>query len=174
MLTIREKNNEEKTELETCIDGYPEYMKEIKGLCNRTIKSAIDELRRFSLFLVRRLGIITSAKLRRRVCSTELLIPAGNAGLTADSLVMAHQVRTISITRLIKLYGLIESQDLQERVCEALRVSLDLFTGCSHPASEKTVGTGDNTRGEPMADSTGEVAAGDPRYLNLEIPKTDS
>ncbi|MHC9543129.1 MAG: type II toxin-antitoxin system PemK/MazF family toxin [Vulcanimicrobiota bacterium] len=69
---------------------------------------------------------ITSCKPGRRVYSTEVLIPAGTAGLTVDSLILAHQVRTISITRLQKPYGLLDSQILQEKIRKALRVFLDL------------------------------------------------
>ncbi len=69
---------------------------------------------------------ITSYKPGRRVYSTEVLIPAGNAGLTVDSLVLAHQVRTIAVTRFQKPYGSLDSQELQEKVRQALRIFLDL------------------------------------------------
>jgi mRNA interferase MazF len=69
---------------------------------------------------------ITTFKPGRRVYSTEVMIPAGTAGLTGDSLVLAHQVRTISITRLEKQYGSLNDLTLQERIREAVRVFLDL------------------------------------------------
>jgi integrase/recombinase XerD len=107
VLTIREKNNEEKTELETCIDGYLEYMKEIKGLCNTTIQSAMYELRRFSLFLVRRLGIITSAKLTG-ISSTDIMQYLAKAG--------AFRTKSTVFTKLSILKGFFQYAEGMGRV----------------------------------------------------------
>ncbi|MGV8122347.1 MAG: type II toxin-antitoxin system PemK/MazF family toxin [Candidatus Xenobiia bacterium LiM19] len=69
---------------------------------------------------------LTSYKAGRRVYPTEVLLPEGTAGLESDSLIMAHQVRTISCTRLQKHYGTLADEELQGKVEKALRVFLDL------------------------------------------------
>jgi mRNA interferase MazF len=69
---------------------------------------------------------VTSLKARRRIYSTEVMIPAGTARLTHDSLALAHQVRTISSAQLQRRYGFLDDQDLQEKIRQAIRVFLDL------------------------------------------------
>ncbi|MEW6283409.1 MAG: type II toxin-antitoxin system PemK/MazF family toxin [Candidatus Eremiobacterota bacterium] len=69
---------------------------------------------------------LTSRKPGRRIFSTEVLIPGGIAGLSADSLAMAHQIRTLSKGRLGARLGEIPSGDLQRRLREAVRLYLDL------------------------------------------------
>ena len=62
----------------------------------------------------------------RRVYPTEVFIPSGNGGLTADSLVLAHQVRTISALRLAPSSGALADASLQRQVTRALRLWLEL------------------------------------------------
>jgi mRNA interferase MazF len=62
----------------------------------------------------------------RRVYSTEVLLPAGAAGQPEDSVVMAHQVRTLSIDSLEHLYGELTDGHLKTEVLRAMRVYLDL------------------------------------------------
>ena len=69
---------------------------------------------------------LTSLKEGRRIYSTEVLLKVGTAGLKHDSLVMAHQVRTISKERLETLYGTIENPNLQSKIRQALRLHLDV------------------------------------------------
>jgi len=69
---------------------------------------------------------ITSCKTGRRIYSTEVFLPSGTGGLMNDSLVLAHQIRTISVARLRKRYGSLDDQALQEKVYQALRVFLNL------------------------------------------------
>lgn len=69
---------------------------------------------------------LTSLKPGRRVYSTEVLVPGGTAGLRTDSLVMAHQVRTLSKTRLGSQLGNLESEALRNEVRAALALYLDL------------------------------------------------
>jgi mRNA interferase MazF len=69
---------------------------------------------------------ITTFKPGRRIYSTEVMLPAGTAGLVNDSLVLAHQVWTISGQRLQKQYGSLGNQELQEKVRQAVRIFLDL------------------------------------------------
>lgn len=63
---------------------------------------------------------ITSRKLGRRVYSNETLLPTGTAGLTADSLVLSYQVRTLDKQRLTRLYGKLNSPALQEEIITAI------------------------------------------------------
>lgn len=69
---------------------------------------------------------VTSLKEGRRIYSTEVLLKSGTAGLKHDSIVMAHQIRTISKERLETVYGTIEDANLQSKIRQALRVHLDL------------------------------------------------
>jgi mRNA interferase MazF len=69
---------------------------------------------------------LTRTSPERRVYSTEILIPAGAAGQPDESIVMAHQVRTLSIDRLEHLYGELTDSHLRAEVRRAMRVFLDL------------------------------------------------
>jgi mRNA interferase MazF len=69
---------------------------------------------------------ITSLKKGRRIYPNEVLIPKGMGGLTADSIILAHQIRTISKTRLAKFLGVVRDPGFRMAVDEALRVHLNL------------------------------------------------
>jgi mRNA interferase MazF len=69
---------------------------------------------------------LTTKKPDRRVYSTEVLLPAGAAGQPADSIVMAHQVRTVSTRRLGEPYGELTDPDLRAEIRRAMKVYLDL------------------------------------------------
>lgn len=69
---------------------------------------------------------LTSLKPGRRIYSTEVLIPAGEGGLSLDSLVMTHQIRTLAKERLANRLGSLESDALKEAVKVALGIFLDL------------------------------------------------
>lgn len=69
---------------------------------------------------------ITSLKEGRKIYPNEVLLKKGMAGLTADSLVLAHQIRTISKSRLKKVIGGMEEQFLRDSINEALKVHLNL------------------------------------------------
>jgi mRNA interferase MazF len=69
---------------------------------------------------------MTTHRPGRRVYSTEVLLPAGMAGQPQDSIVMAHQIRTISKERLRRSYGWLLDEDLREQIRAAMRVHLDL------------------------------------------------
>jgi mRNA interferase MazF len=69
---------------------------------------------------------LTSYREGRRVYSTEVLIPASEAGLPQDSIVMAHQIRTLAKERLGRCYGELKDEDLREQVRQAMRIYLDL------------------------------------------------
>ncbi len=69
---------------------------------------------------------LTSKKPGRRIYPGEALIAQGEAGLPEDSIVLAHQIRTISRKRLKSLYGYVTSAGTQEKVEAALKIHLDL------------------------------------------------
>jgi mRNA interferase MazF len=72
---------------------------------------------------------ITSLKHGRKVYPNEVLIgkqDSNKTGLANDSLVLAHQIRTISKKRLFHLIGSIEDIDIQEIINDALRIHLNL------------------------------------------------
>lgn len=62
----------------------------------------------------------------RRLYPSEVLLPQEAAGQPAQSLVMAHQIRTISKERLGRVLGHLEDPALREAIREAVREHLDL------------------------------------------------
>lgn len=72
---------------------------------------------------------LTSMRKGRRIYSTEVLLVAGQAELPRDSIIMAHQIRTIAKERLGKLYGVLDDLAIQEKVRQAIRTQLDLERG---------------------------------------------
>jgi mRNA interferase MazF len=80
---------------------------------------------------------LTTWKKGRRVYPTEVLIPAGTAGLPAASLVLAHQVRTISAQRLSAALGALGDPILREQVSRALRLWLDLEPTEDYPPGQR-------------------------------------
>jgi len=71
----------------------------------------------------------TSLKPGRKVYPNEVLIEKQNSnktGLANDSLILAHQIRTISKKRLLNLIGSIEDIEIQEIINDALRIHLNL------------------------------------------------
>lgn len=79
---------------------------------------------------------LTTWREGRHVYSTEVLLPAGTGGLAAASLVLAHQVRTVSTRRLSTAIGSLGETALRDDVVTALRRWQDL-TG-----SEPTLAAG--------------------------------
>jgi mRNA interferase MazF len=72
---------------------------------------------------------ITSFKQGRTVYPNEVLLRSNqypSSGLKTDSLILAHQIRTISKERLIKNIGNIEEIEIQENINSALRIHLNL------------------------------------------------
>ena len=63
---------------------------------------------------------LTSLKKGRRIYPNEVLLPKGIGGLSTDSIILAHQIRTISKQRLGKLLGFVEvttSEKMQSTLC---------------------------------------------------------
>jgi mRNA interferase MazF len=63
---------------------------------------------------------------QRRLYPSEVLLPQGKAGQPMDSIIMAHQIRTISKQRLTSLLGYLEDHQLRGEVLEAIKEHLDL------------------------------------------------
>lgn len=75
------------------------------------------------------LPITKLAGKHRQVFPFEVLLPAGSAGNELDSIIMPHQIRTISKTRLLEKIGTLENPDLrtavEDRILDHLGISLD-------------------------------------------------
>ena len=69
---------------------------------------------------------LTSLKTGRRIYPNEVLLKRGIGGLGTDSLVLAHQIRTIAKQRLITILGEIDDVTLRDEICAALRIHLNL------------------------------------------------
>jgi mRNA interferase MazF len=67
---------------------------------------------------------LTSTK--RRLYPSEILLPEGKAGQSLDSIVMAHQIITISKQRLGKLLGFLNDSQLQHEIKRAIKEHLDI------------------------------------------------
>jgi mRNA interferase MazF len=67
---------------------------------------------------------LTSTK--RHLYPSEVFLPKGKAGQPLDSIIMAHQIRTISKQRLEKLFGYVKEAQLQSEVRTAIREHLDI------------------------------------------------
>ncbi|MFC1983214.1 type II toxin-antitoxin system PemK/MazF family toxin [Chloroflexota bacterium] len=64
--------------------------------------------------------------LRRYREWTVRLPESGEAGQPLDSIIMAHQIRTISKQRLKGLLGYLEDPQLRDEVCTAIKEHLGL------------------------------------------------
>lgn len=63
---------------------------------------------------------------QRRLYPSEVWLPARAAGQPLDSIVMAHQVRTISKQRLGSVLGILNNQWLRAAIQDAVREHFDL------------------------------------------------
>jgi mRNA interferase MazF len=62
----------------------------------------------------------------RRLYPSEVFLPRGKAGQPLDSIIMAHQIRTISKRRLKESLGYLEDLQLRDDVRTAIKEHLDL------------------------------------------------
>jgi mRNA interferase MazF len=67
---------------------------------------------------------LTSTK--RRLYPSELLLNKGKAGQPLESIIMAHQIRTISKKRLGKRIGYIDDPQIRLEVKKAIKEHLDM------------------------------------------------
>ena len=63
---------------------------------------------------------------QRRLYPGEVLIAAGKAGQPQKSIVMAHQIRTISKQRLGRLFGYLDDTELRQQVQKAMMEHLGI------------------------------------------------
>lgn len=70
--------------------------------------------------------ILPLTSTQRRLYPSEIYLPKGKAGQPLDSIIMAHQVRTISKQRLLKLLGYLEDNQLRHAVHGAIEEHLEL------------------------------------------------
>ena len=69
---------------------------------------------------------ITSRKEGRRIYPNEVLIPANNYGLSNESIVLCHQIRTLDKQRLSNYYGQINASETQVAIVDALCFQLGI------------------------------------------------
>lgn len=66
-----------------------------------------------------------TSRIRQRLLPSHVLVPAGEGGLTQDSVALAEQIRVIDRDRLIRLLGTLSDVRMKE-VDDALRAILAL------------------------------------------------
>ena len=69
---------------------------------------------------------LTSLKVGRRIYATEVLLQDCETGLAKQSIAMAHQIRAISKDRLVGKCGSIDSDEIKEKIKNAVKIYLDL------------------------------------------------
>ncbi len=69
---------------------------------------------------------LTSLKEGRRVYPNEVLLKKGTGDIPHDSIILAHQIRTISKNRLRDSLGSINDHSAHNAINDALRVHLNL------------------------------------------------
>jgi mRNA interferase MazF len=69
---------------------------------------------------------LTSRKPGRRVYPSEVLVKQGHGGLTSDSIVLAHQIRTIAKQRLVQRLGRLTSESLHAEIVDAMQGHLGI------------------------------------------------
>ncbi|HOE17415.1 MAG TPA: type II toxin-antitoxin system PemK/MazF family toxin [Syntrophorhabdaceae bacterium] len=69
---------------------------------------------------------VTSLKEGRKVYPNEVLLNRGQAGVAQDSIILAHQVRTIAKERLSNKVGSLSDAGTREKVKGALKIHLNL------------------------------------------------
>ncbi len=72
------------------------------------------------------LTVLPLTSTRRRLYPSEVFLPEGQAGQPRDSIIVAHQIRTISKLRLGRLVGYLNDPSLRDAVREAIKEHLDL------------------------------------------------
>lgn len=63
---------------------------------------------------------------QRKPYPGETILPAGAAGQSKESIVMAHQIRTISKERVTRYIGHLDDPGLQDQVIDAILDHLDI------------------------------------------------
>ncbi len=69
---------------------------------------------------------ITTRKKGRNIYPNEVLLPAEKYGLDYESIALCHQIRTIDKRRLIRHFGNISEEDVQNLIIEAICFQLGI------------------------------------------------
>jgi mRNA interferase MazF len=69
---------------------------------------------------------ITSRKEGRKIYPNEVMIPANAYGLSNESIILCHQIRTLDKKRLSRFYGKIDLKEKQLEIIEALCFQLGI------------------------------------------------
>lgn len=72
------------------------------------------------------LTVLPLTSTERNLYPAEVLLPAEAGGQPRDSIIMAHQIRTISKRRIGRLFGYVTDPGLRDAVREAMMDHLDL------------------------------------------------
>lgn len=64
---------------------------------------------------------------QRQLYPSEVILPSKRAGQPLDSIIMAHQIRTISKQRLGNLIGYLEDAKIRSEITEAMKEHLDIY-----------------------------------------------
>jgi len=70
--------------------------------------------------------ILPLTSTQRRLYPSEVLLLKGKAGQSLDSIIMAHQIRTIPRQRLGKLWGYLADTILRDAIRGAIKEHLDM------------------------------------------------
>lgn len=71
------------------------------------------------------LTVLPLTSTERRLYPAEVLLPRGLAGQPRDSIILAHQIWTISKQRIQALVGYLEDEPTRQKVHQAIRDHLD-------------------------------------------------
>ena len=71
-------------------------------------------------------SVLPLTSTRRRLYPSEVFLPQGKGGQPRDSIIMAHQVKTISKSRLRNLIGYLKDPQLQAEIRAAVKEHFDL------------------------------------------------
>lgn len=75
------------------------------------------------------LTVLPLTSTQRKLYPAEVLLPAGVAGQPKESIVMAHQIRTISKKRITKRYGYLTDPTLRQQIIAAILDHLEIGLG---------------------------------------------
>jgi len=62
----------------------------------------------------------------RTIYPNEVLLPAGSAGLSVDSIALCYQIRTLDKSRLERDWGVLTDVALRQQILDALRFQLEM------------------------------------------------
>jgi mRNA interferase MazF len=71
---------------------------------------------------------ITSKKENRKIYPNEVLLNPSSSGLTKDSIILCHQIRTLDKIRLTRKIGEIVDNELKHQIIESLCFQLAILT----------------------------------------------